>query len=120
MKTLMTNLIALSFVCLSAISSNARAEFKVGLVLDKGGKDDKSFNAAAFKGASQAHDELGVTVKTVEANDENSYEPLLRSLAQRDYDLVVAIGVSQMSALQKVAGQFPNKRFAIVDAEVKA
>ncbi len=32
----------------------ARAEFKVGLVLDRGGKDDKSFNASAYEGATQA------------------------------------------------------------------
>ena len=30
------------------------APVKVALVLDKGGRDDKSFNAAAFEGASKA------------------------------------------------------------------
>ena len=29
----------------------ALAEFKVGLVLDRGGKDDKSFNSSAYEGA---------------------------------------------------------------------
>ena len=38
--------------------SAVAAEFRVALVLDKGGKDDKSFNAAAFEGASKAKKEF--------------------------------------------------------------
>jgi basic membrane protein A len=96
------------------------AEYRVGLVLDKGGKDDKSFNAAAYKGLLQAKEELKVSVKYVEATDDNSFEPMLRSLASKDFDLVIAIGVSQAEAVKKVAAVFPQKHFAIVDAEVNA
>lgn len=94
-------------------------EIRVALVLDKGGKDDKSFNSAAYKGAMQAKDELHAFVKYVEATDDNSFETLLRAFAQKDFDIIFAIGVTQRDAVQKVAAQFPQKHFAIVDAEVK-
>jgi len=96
------------------------AEFKVGLVLDRGGKDDKSFNTSAYEGAMQAKNKLGVFVKYVEAADDNAFEPSLQSFARRDFDLMIGIGFAQKEAIKKVAGQFPKKHFAIVDAEVDA
>lgn len=93
---------------------------KVGLVFDKGGKDDRSFNAAAFKGAMKAKDDLKVFVKYVEATDDNAFEPMLRAFAQKDFDLIIGIGISQAEAIKKVAAAFPQKHFAVVDAEVKA
>ncbi|MEK7358240.1 MAG: BMP family ABC transporter substrate-binding protein, partial [Bdellovibrionota bacterium] len=91
---------------------------KVGLVLDKGGKDDKSFNSAAFRGATQAVKELGVELKEVECPDDAAFEPALRTFAERGYPLVIAVGFAQIDAVKKVAPQFLNTNFAIVDAIV--
>jgi basic membrane protein A len=107
-------LLAAFFVPAQLIS----AEFKVGLVLDRGGKDDKSFNSSAYEGATHAKEKLGVFVKYVEATDDNSFEPMLRAFAQRDFDLIIGIGFAQKEAIKKVAAQFPMKHFAIVDAQV--
>lgn len=93
---------------------------RVGLVFDKGGKDDRSFNSAAHRGALKAKDDFGVSVKYVEATDDNAFETLLRAFAQKDFDLIVSVGFAQADAVRKVAAQFPQKQFAIVDAEVKA
>lgn len=109
----------LSFVIFASSAAWA-ADYKVALVLDKGGKDDKSFNAAAFEGATRAQKELGVTVKTVEASDDNAFELLLRSFAQKKYDLIVSIGFAQKEAVRKIAPQFPSQKFLIVDSEVNA
>jgi len=98
----------------------ALAEFKVGLVLDRGGKDDKSFNSSAYEGATRARDKLGIFLKYVEAPDDNAFEPMLRALAQRKFDLIIGVGFAQKDAIQKVASQFPNGHFAIVDSEVDA
>jgi basic membrane protein A len=95
-------------------------EFQVGIVLDKGGKDDKSFNTSALEGARKAQKDLGVPFKFVESSDDHSFEPMLRSFAKKDFDLVFAIGFSQAEALQKVSKAFPKVKFAIVDAEVNA
>src|SRR5690348_7960814 len=110
--------LAVFLACLAFLSQAALAEFKVGLVLDRGGKDDKSFNSSAYEGAMQAKQKLGVFVKYVEAADDNAFEPLLQSFAKRDFDLMIGIGFAQKEAIKKVAAQFPNKHFAIVDAEV--
>jgi basic membrane protein A len=93
---------------------------KIAMVFDKGGKDDKSFNNSAYQGAMEAKQKFGASVKYVEAPDANSFEPMLKAFAKRDYDLIVAIGVSQSDALKKVAPQFPDKKFLIVDAQVDA
>jgi basic membrane protein A len=103
---------------LLATSSVVSADFKVALVLDRGGKDDKSFNASAYEGAMRAKSKLGVFVKYVEASDDNAFEPSLRAFAQRDFDLIIGIGFAQRDAIKKVALQFPKKHFAIVDAQV--
>lgn len=93
---------------------------KVGLVLDKGGKDDKSFNTAAFRGATEAAQQLGIELKEVESPDDAAFEPALRTFAEREYPLVIAIGFSQIDAVKKVAPQFPKTHFAIVDGVVEA
>jgi basic membrane protein A and related proteins len=59
-------------------------------------------------------------LKYVEATDDNAFEPLMRALGQRDYDLIIGIGFAQKEAIKKVAAEFPQKHFAIVDAEVDA
>ena len=113
--------VALASLSLLVSSSLAFAGPKVAIVFDKGGKDDKSFNASAYAGAMEAKEKLGATLKYVEAPDANSFEPMLKDFAKKDdVDLIVAIGVSQSDAVKKIAGQYPNKKFLIVDAEVKA
>jgi basic membrane protein A len=96
------------------------AELKVGLVLDRGGKDDKSFNSSAYEGATRAKEKLGIFFKFVEASDDNAFEPLLRAFAQRNFDLIIGVGFAQKDAITKVAARFPKARFALVDAQVDA
>jgi basic membrane protein A and related proteins len=105
-------------VCLACAFTLNAAEFKVGLVLDRGGKDDKSFNASAYAGGMLAKEKLGISLKFVEASDDNAYDSLLRAFAQREYDLIIGIGFAQKESVKKAAAQFPQRRFAIVDAQV--
>lgn len=102
-----------------SIVSHAQS-LKVALILDKGGKDDKSFNAAAFEGATRAQKDLKIELKFVEATDNNAVENLHRSFARRNFDLVIGIGFAQKDAVRKVAAQFPKIKFAVVDGEVDA
>lgn len=97
-------------------SGTADTRIKIGLVLDKGGKDDKSFNSAAYRGAKLAEKEFGFKLKDVETADDAAFEPALRTFAERHYPLVIAIGFSQLDAIKKVAPQFPGTHFALVDA----
>lgn len=101
-------------------AAKAGSGIKVGLIFDKGGKDDKSFNTAAFRGATEAVKDLGVDLKDVESPDDAAFEPAMRTFAERGYPLVIAIGFSQIDAVKKVAPQFPNTHFALVDGVVDA
>lgn len=98
--------------------SHEALAFKVGLVLDKGGKDDKSFNSAAYNGSKLAEKDFGIDLKYVEATDTNAFENLHRSFARKKFDLIIGIGFAQKDALEKIAQQFPEQKFALVDGEV--
>src|SRR5216684_982758 len=100
--------LAVAVFCLGGTSS-ALASAKIGIVLDKGGKDDKSFNSAAYKGAMEAKDKLGTMIKYVEATDDNAFEPMLRAFAQKDFDLIIGIGFAQKEAIKKAATQLDRK-----------
>jgi len=110
--------VAFSFL-FTLVSFSARAEMKVGLVLEKSGKDDKSFNASAYEGLKRAEKVLGVTTKTVEAPDNSAYESLQRAFAEKKYDLIVAVGFHQLESIKKNAERFPNQKFVLVDEDAK-
>lgn len=98
----------------------AHAEpLKVALILDKGGKDDKSFNAAAYAGAEKAKKELGIQLKFVETSDDAAIESTLRSFAQKKFDLIIGVGFAMADGVRRVAPQFPDLKFVLVDAEEK-
>ncbi|MBC7370491.1 MAG: BMP family ABC transporter substrate-binding protein [Bdellovibrionaceae bacterium] len=105
----------LAFAC-----AGLGAELKVGLVLDKGGKDDKSFNSAAYEGAKKAEKDLKIELKYVEATDVTALENLHRAFARKSFDLIIGVGFAQTEAIKKIAAQFPNVKFAIVDGEITA
>jgi basic membrane protein A and related proteins len=88
---------------------------RVGLVFDIGGKNDKSFNEAAWRGLQRAHDELGVDVEYIEPTEGADRESALRTLAARKVDLVIGVGFIFGPDLERLARQFPEVRFAGVD-----
>lgn len=97
----------------SPVTGQARA--RIGLVFDVGGRDDKSFNDAAWRGLERARVELGVEVTTIEPSDGADREAALRQLAQRKLDLIIGVGFIFSADLERLAGQFPGVRFAGVD-----
>lgn len=92
---------------------------KVGLILATGGLGDKSFNDISYAGAIRARDELGIQLDYVEPRAIAEYEGLQRDFAKTgEYAIIVCIGFDQADALTKVAGEYPNQKFAIVDMTV--
>ena len=51
--------------------------------------------------------------------NETQFEQALRRFAQRGQDPIIAVGFSQAVALEKVAKEFPNIHFTIIDSVVK-
>ncbi|WP_088225971.1 BMP family ABC transporter substrate-binding protein [Desulfosporosinus sp. FKB] len=99
-------------------SASAQSKVKVGLLTGVGGLGDKSFNDLANDGAKKAESELGVQLKVVEPPDLASEESMMRDLAKAGNDLVIVVGFDMAEPLKKVAPEFPNTKFAIIDAEV--
>jgi basic membrane protein A len=102
----------------SASASASKSEVKVGLAYDIGGRGDQSFNDSAAAGLDKAASELGVQIKELEATagetDAQKAERLT-TLAEGGYNPVIAIGFAYAPSLAKVAPQFPQTSFAIVD-----
>ena len=103
----------------SALAGLATAqEFSPAVVFDMGGKFDKSFNEAAYNGAERFKKESGIAYRDFEVTNEAQREQALRNMARRGSQVVVAIGFSQASGVEKVAKEFPGTKFSIVDAVV--
>ncbi|MBK7707041.1 MAG: BMP family ABC transporter substrate-binding protein [Acidobacteria bacterium] len=122
----------MKFVCLIALciaasmlaSCGAKTEaqrqcnIKVGIVFDIGGKNDRSFNAAAWDGVRRAEKDLNVCLYDVEPGNPTSIEPAMRAFAERDFDLIIGVGFAQGPIMQTVATDYPNIKFAIVDGVI--
>ena len=95
-------------------------DFKIGLVLDRGGKQDRGFNAHALEGFEQAKSSFGFQGEILEAKGDSDHEALLRDFAKRKFNLVIALGEARGDAVKKVAAEFPSVNFAVVDGKVQA
>ena len=93
---------------------------KVGIVYDIGGKDDRSFNAAAYQGMLRAKKDLPIILRDVEPGDPTSVEPALRAFAQYGYNLITGVGFTQGPILEQVAKDYPQLHFVIIDSVVEA
>ena len=120
MKISIAALIAVCFLamgCRAANSASAddRSKVHVGIVFDIGGKDDRSFNAAAWQGVNRAAKDLPIVLRDVEPGDPTSIEPAMRAFAERGYELIIGVGFAQTPQIEAVAKDYPNLNFAIVD-----
>src|SRR6187399_1495211 len=93
-------------------------KIRVGIVFDIGGKNDRSFNAAAWEGVKRAQQDLDICLFDVEPCNPTSIEPAMRAFAEKNFDLIIGIGFAQGPIMQKVAEDYPNIKFAIVDGVI--
>jgi len=127
-------LLLLSLIALGGIACNNqsyaeedKSKVRVGIVFDIGGKDDRSFNAAAWAGVKCAETgkwpngescekkSLSIVLRDIEPGNPTSIEPAMRAFAERSYDLIIGVGFAQAPIMESVAKDYPNIHFAIVD-----
>jgi basic membrane protein A len=108
-------LVAIGMALIAGPSAAAGKGIRVGLVFDIGGKNDKSFNEAAFRGLERAKAELGVQVEYIEPTEGADRESAMRALAARGVDLVIGVGFIFGPDLERLSIQFPKVRFAGID-----
>lgn len=98
---------------------DAQSDIQVGLALDVGGLGDKSFNDAANRGLQQAIDEGLVAEENtnlIETNQTGSNRDAnVVNLADSGYDLILGIGFSFSPGIDKIAGDYPDQFFGVID-----
>jgi basic membrane protein A len=87
----------------------------VGLVTDKGGLNDKSFNHLADLGLLRAESSLGISGSVLQSKTAADYQPNLTKFAQQKKSLVIAVGFLMENALYHVAKTYTSEHFAIID-----
>jgi basic membrane protein A len=115
----------------ASYGADDRSKIHVGIVFDIGGKDDRSFNAAAWAGVKCAESgtlpdgktpcgkpALDIVLRDVEPGNPTSIEPAMRAFAERGYDLIIGVGFAQGPIMQSVAKDYPNIQFAIIDGVI--
>jgi basic membrane protein A len=111
-------LIAAGVAFAMASGAAGAAEIEPAVVFDMGGKFDKSFNEGIYNGLEKFRTETGIAYREFEVTNETQREQALRRMAQRGADPVIAVGFAQAPALDKVAREFPDTRFTIIDMVV--
>src|ERR671919_492578 len=101
--------------CNDTAASQDPSKIRVGIVFDIGGKDDRSFNAAAWQGVQRAAKELPIILRDIEPGTPNAIEPAMRAFAERNFDLIIGVGFAQAPIMELVAKDYPNINFAIID-----
>ena len=91
--------------------------FKVGLVTDIGGLNDRGFNHLAYEGVQEAKAKLGIKFNVSLSSSNAEYVPNLTSFARGGYDLVIGVGFTEAQAIDTAAHLFPHTKFAIVDVD---
>jgi len=115
----------------SLYGTDDKSKIHVGIVFDIGGKDDRSFNAAAWTGVKCAETgmlpdgktpcgkaKFDIILRDVEPGNPVSIEPAMRAFAERGYDLIIGVGFAQGPIMQSVANDYPNLQFAIIDGVI--
>ncbi|MEQ1761773.1 MAG: BMP family ABC transporter substrate-binding protein [Pyrinomonadaceae bacterium] len=120
LTALITVLAAIASTACTAREAARRegCQIKVGIVFDIGGKNDRSFNAAAWEGVKRAEKDLPICLYDVEPGNPTSIEPAMRAFAEKNFDLIVGIGFAQGPIMQSVATDYPNIKFAIIDGVI--
>ena len=93
---------------------------KIGLAFDIGGRGDQSFNDSAAAGLDKAKKDLDVKTEEISAKPDepdSDKESRLRLLANKGYNPVIGVGFAYTASINKVAKDFPNTKFLVVDAD---
>jgi basic membrane protein A and related proteins len=98
----------------SGSTPTTKGSVTVALVTDTGGLNDGGYNELSNTGYTKAQTQYGFKRVVIQTNSPNDYLQNLTTAAQQA-DMVIAIGFNMEVALDRVARQYPTKKFAIVD-----
>jgi basic membrane protein A len=114
MKRFVLGLLAAAAMTVPAFAT----DIKPAIIYDLGGKFDKSFNEAAFNGAEKYKTDNSIEYRDFEIQNDAQREQALRKFAEDGNNPIVMPGFSWATALEKVAVDFPDTKFVIIDGVV--
>jgi len=114
MKRLLLGLMAAAALCAPAFA----ADIQPALLYDLGGKFDKSFNEASYNGAEKFKAETSIGYVEFEVSNASQREQALRRFAEDGRNPIVMAGFAWAEALERVATDYPDLNFAIIDMVV--
>jgi basic membrane protein A len=100
---------------LLASTAALAADIKPAVIYDLGGKFDKSFNEGVFNGATKFTKDTGIAFRDLEIQNDAQREQILRKFAKDGFSPILMPGFAWETALKKVAPEFPNIKFNIID-----
>ncbi|MFI9269179.1 BMP family protein [Kitasatospora sp. NPDC052896] len=101
-------------------SSSGSSGLKVGMAYDVGGRGDQGFNDSAAAGLDKAKQDFGIQVDEAEAKAgeaDSDKQARLESLVDAGYNPIIAVGFLYQPAVDAVAKEHPNVKFAIIDSD---
>ncbi|MDE2383414.1 MAG: BMP family ABC transporter substrate-binding protein [Alphaproteobacteria bacterium] len=113
------SLLAAAALTTAMAASALAADMGPAIVFDIGGKFDKSFNESMFNGAEKFKKETGKSYAEFEIANEAQREQAIRNFADKGYSPIIAAGFAQAEAVTKVAKDYPDLKFAIIDMVVE-
>ena len=115
---MLKKLIGAAFAAAVFTAPAIAADVKPAVVYGTGGKFDKSFNEAAFGGAEKFKAETGIEYRDFEPTGDTQGEQALRNFASRGFNPVIGVSFAWTSAIEKVAAEFPDTKFYLIDSVV--
>lgn len=123
--------VLIAFTAVTGCAKKAAAKSDkptIRLITDATGIDDKSFNAAAWRGILAFYGDTwenqtnrGKLYDVVTCQTQDKYIPNLKQASDEGYDLICVTGFTFADALTEVAKLYPNQKYMIVDVDwVKA
>lgn len=130
MKKLIATVLAVLLVCSMATACAAPGAAttpaagdsakKAACILGVGGLRDQSYNDLVYSGMKKAESDLGISFDYAEPKQISEFELIMRDMASSgQYSVIVCVGFDQVDPLTKVAPEFPDQQFAIIDGEVQ-
>ncbi|MBQ0071081.1 MAG: BMP family ABC transporter substrate-binding protein, partial [Spirochaetales bacterium] len=105
----------------AAPAAGADDEIEVVLLTDATGIDDKSFNAAAWRGILEFYGDNGANrgklYENITAQTSDDYVPNMKNAAEADWDLIIVTGFTWGDACEEVSALYPDQKFIIVDVD---
>lgn len=92
------------------------ARQKVGVAIGSTGTEDRSFNQYTLEGAKQAAADQDMEFTFLVAEATGNYEDIIEQLVVDGCDLIICVGFTMANATARVASNYPNVHFAIVDS----